>query len=107
MSQAEVITIVKSYLNALKQAGIPVEMAFLYGSYARNEATLESDIDLLLVSSVFDTSDDYVLSSPWLYTTRIDPRIEPYAVGLKKFRTDHISPLLEIVRKEGIRIYAA
>jgi hypothetical protein len=104
MSQAEVITLVKSYLNALKQAGIPVEMAFLYGSYARNEANTDSDIDLLLVSSVFDTTDDYILASPWLYTMQIDPRIEPYSVGLKKFQTDHVSPLLEIVRKEGIRI---
>lgn len=107
MSQAEVIILIRNYLEVLKQAGIPVEMAYLYGSYARNEATIESDIDLLLVSSVFDTNDDYVLSSPWLYTTQIDPRIEPYAVGLKKFHTDHISPLLEIVRKEGIRIIAA
>ncbi len=104
MSQSEVIIVVRNYLKALKQAGIPVEMAYLYGSYARNEATQESDIDLLLVSSVFDTNDDYVLSSPWLYTTQIDHRIEPYSVGLKKFLSDHNSPLLEIVRKEGIRI---
>lgn len=107
MSQAEVITVIRNYLKVLKQAGIPVEMAFLYGSYARNEAILESDIDLLLVSPVFDTNDDYVLSSPWLSTTQIDPRIEPYSVGLKKFQSDHVSPLLEMVRKEGIRIYSA
>ena len=107
MSQTEVIAIVKNYLNTLKQAGIPVEMAFLYGSYARNEATEDSDIDLLLISSVFDTNDDYILSSPWLYITQVDHRIEPYSVGLKKFESDDVSPLLQIVRKEGIRIAVA
>lgn len=106
MSQAEVITLIRRYLNALKQAGIPVETAYLYGSYARNEATVDSDIDLLLVSSVFDTNDDFILASPWLYTTQIDPRIEPVSVGMRKFENDTVSPLYEIVRKEGIRIQA-
>jgi predicted nucleotidyltransferase len=81
MSQSEVITLVKRYLDTLSQAGIPVEMAYLYGSYARDEASQDSDIDLLLVSSLFDTNDDIILSKPWLYTTQIDSRIEPYSVG--------------------------
>jgi predicted nucleotidyltransferase len=104
MSQTEVIVLVKSYLDALKQAGIPIAMAYLYGSYARDEATPDSDIDLLLVSSVFDTNDDLTLSKPWLYTTQIDSRIEPFPVGLKRFESDQVSQLLEIVRREGIRI---
>lgn len=104
MSQSEVITLVKKYLDTLKQAGIPIAMAYLYGSYARDEASQDSDIDLLLVSSLFDTNDDIILSKPWLYTTQIDSRIEPYAVGLKRFQTDQVSQLLEIVRREGIRI---
>ncbi len=106
MSQAEVITLIRKYLKALKQAGIPVEIAYLYGSYARNEATVDSDIDLLLVSSVFDTNNDIILASPWLYTTQINPRIEPLSVGIEKFQNDSVSPLYEIVRKEGIKILA-
>ncbi len=104
MSQTEVINIVRVYLETLKRAGIDIEKAFLYGSYARNEATEASDIDLLLVSQMFDTTDDYILSKPWLYTTEIDHRIEPLAVGLKRFQTDDVSPILEIVRQEGIKI---
>ena len=104
MSQTEVINIVRVYLETLKRAGIDIEKAFLYGSYARNEATEASDIDLLLVSQMFDVTDDYILSKPWLYTTEIDHRIEPLAVGLKRFQTDDVSPILEIVRQEGIKI---
>jgi len=106
MSKAEVINIIRAYLNVLKQEGIVIEKAFLYGSYARDEASESSDIDLLLVSSLFDTDDDYVLSKPWIYTTKVDHRIEPLAVGLKRFQTDNVSPILELVRQEGIEVQA-
>ena len=83
-----------------------IEMAFLYGSHARDEATDNSDIDVLLVSDIFDTDDDYILSKPWLPKYRPDYRIEPLAIGSKRFLTDDITPILEIVRQEGIRIQA-
>lgn len=106
MSQKEVINIVRAYLTALKQAGFKIEKAYLYGSYARNEATEESDIDVMLVSSQFDTDDDYILSKPWLLTKNIDFRIEPLSIGLKRFITDDTSPIIEIVRQTGIEICA-
>ena len=105
MSQADVINIVRAYLVILKQAGINIDKAYLYGSYARDEANIDSDIDLLLVSSQFDTDDDYVLAKPWLYTNRVDYRIEPLSIGLKKFTSDDTSPIIEVVRQTGIEIY--
>jgi predicted nucleotidyltransferase len=106
MSQTEVINIVRAYLVVLKQAGINIDKAYLYGSYARGEANIDSDIDLLLVSSQFETNDDYVLAKPWLYTNRVDFRIEPLAIGLKKFTSDDTSPIIEVVRQTGIEIQA-
>ena len=104
MSQADVINIIHLYLEVLRQAGINIDKAYLYGSYTRNEANDESDIDLLLVSDEFDTDDDYILSKPWEYTTEVDHRIEPVAVGIKSFATDNVSLILEIVRQTGIEI---
>ena len=104
MSQIDVINIVRVYLKVLKQAGITIDKAFLFGSYARNEANEESDIDLMLVSRLFDTDDDYLLSKPWKYTTKVDHRIEPISIGLKQFLTDDTSPIIEIVRQTGIEI---
>lgn len=106
MSQIDVINIVRRYLAVLANAGISVDKAFLYGSYANNEANDDSDIDLLLVSSQFDTEDDYVLAKPWLYSGKVDHRIEPYSVGLKRFKTDRTSPIIELVRQTGIEIQA-
>ena len=104
MAQSEVIKILKRYCLLLNISGIPVEKAFLYGSYSRNEETPESDIDIMIVSPVFDEGDDLVKAKAWRLTEKINLKIEPSTVGLKKFLTDDVSPLLQIVKQEGIEI---
>lgn len=104
MVQRDAINIVKQYIKNLNAGGIIIQFAYLYGSYARNEATIESDIDVLLVSDVFDTTDDLILSKPWSPKFRNDFRLEPIAIGTKRFETDDISPIIEIAKQEGIRI---
>ena len=104
MLQQDAIIIVRQYIANLKNAVISISKAYLFGSYARNQANENSDIDVLLVSDVFDTNDDVVLSRPWSPKYRIDYRIEPVAMGLKRFKTDENSIILEVVRKEGIEI---
>ncbi|HOT88227.1 MAG TPA: nucleotidyltransferase domain-containing protein [Bacteroidales bacterium] len=106
MSQKDAINIIRAYLQVLKNAGINIEKAYLYGSYATNVATPESDIDVLLVSSLFDTDDDYILAKPWLFTGKVDYRIEPLAIGSKRFAIDDTSPIIELVRQTGIEVTA-
>ncbi len=48
--------------------------------------------------------DDVILSKPWSPKYRNDYRIEPVAVGKKRFKTDDNSLILDIVREEGIEI---
>ena len=104
MARREVVDIIKRYIQNLNTSGIHINKVFLYGSYARNEATDESDIDVLLISDVFDTTDDRILAKPWSLSLRVDHRIEPYPVGTKQFLSDDVSPLIEIVKQEGIEI---
>lgn len=104
MVQGEIINIIRQYIKNLNAGGINIQFAYLYGSYARNEATPESDIDVLLVGDVFDTNDDVILSKPWLPKFRNDYRIEPIAIGTKRFETDDVSPIIELAKQEGIRI---
>jgi predicted nucleotidyltransferase len=47
MSQIDAINIIRVYLKVLKKAGINIDKAYLYGSYARNEANEESDIRIV------------------------------------------------------------
>lgn len=104
MSQREVIDKVRQYCLLLNSSGITVEKAFLYGSWARGDGREESDIDVMIVSPVFDTHDELMKAKAWRMTENIDLKIEPYTVGLLRFETDNITPLLQIVKKEGIEI---
>ena len=103
MSQKQVINIIKKYIALLNASGIPVHKAFLYGSYRNDNATKDSDIDILVVSKAFEKNDK-LRAKAWTLTENIDVRIEPYTIGLQKFLTDEVSPLLQIIRKEGLEI---
>jgi uncharacterized protein len=104
MLQQDAINIVRQYVSNLNNSGVLIFKAYLFGSYARNQANENSDIDVLLVSDAFDTDDDVVLSKPWSPKFRKDYRIEPVAIGRKRFQTDDNSIILEVVRKEGLEI---
>ena len=104
MLQQDAINIVRQYVSNLNDAGVVIFKAYLFGSYARNQANENSDIDVLLVSDAFDTDDDVILSQPWSPKYRKDYRIEPVAIGRNRFQTDDNSIILEIVRKEGLEI---
>ena len=85
-------------------SGIPIEKAFLYGSYATNQARSDSDIDVLIVSKIFDSHDDEANIKAWSITRKVDSRIEPYTIGLIKFQHDTVSPLIQQIKQDGIKI---
>ncbi len=47
------INIVKEFVDQCRAKGLSFHKIFLFGSYAKGEATKNSDIDLLLVSDQF------------------------------------------------------
>ncbi len=104
MVNAKVIKIVKEYLDELAAKGIEIKKAFLYGSQANGTASPDSDIDLMLVSPLFDSETDKYMPAIWLSKIRTENRIEPLAIGEKRFIEDDVSPIIEIVRQEGIQI---
>ena len=106
MVDEKVIEIVKKYLGILSEQGIEISKAYLYGSQVHGTATEESDIDLMLISPLFEENTDNYASALWLSTRKASYKIEPIAVGQKRFETDDKSPLIEIVRQEGIEIAA-
>lgn len=106
MVNSEVLKVVKEYLQELSLNGVFISKAFLYGSQTKGTATKESDIDLMLISPSFDEDLDKYLPSIWLSKKRTENRIEPIAVGEKRFLSDDSSPIIGIVRQEGIEIAA-
>jgi len=106
MVERAVLDTVRTYLDAVRAEGIPVERAIVFGSQARGTANEWSDIDLVVVSSVFDgPSSESAVDALW--TARIATRghIEPIGCGIQRWETDDGSPLLAIVREEGIEVF--
>lgn len=55
MVEREIIDILRTYLLKLEAAGISIEKAYLFGSYAKGEQTKHSDIDIMIVSELLIT----------------------------------------------------
>jgi predicted nucleotidyltransferase len=105
MDRKETLNKVSEYIKLLNESGLLIDKAYLFGSAARDEQHEGSDIDVMLVSKRFDDlADDAAFGLVWRLTRKIDSRIEPYAVGLSRFDSDDVSPLLQIVKLEGVPI---
>ena len=102
MAQNEVIELLKSYILLLKQEGISVDKAFLYGSYLSNTATKDSDIDLMIVTE--NSDDDYLAGKIWNLTRKVNSKIEPFLVGTSRFYSQDNSPLVDLVKRTGFEI---
>lgn len=102
MAAEQIVRTVKGYLHKLEERGIPVAFGVLYGSYARDEAQIESDVDLLVVSTRFDEPNSWNGTEIlWETTVHTDSRIEPVGVGLKQWEDDDGIPLIDMARQEG------
>ena len=108
MVSESVIKTVKNYLEKLKEAGYNECFAVIYGSQVSGKTDKWSDIDLLVVSPVFDReirrSDVNML---WRVAAATDSRIEPVAVGKIQYDTDDGNAIIEIARRNGQRVHSA
>src|SRR4030042_97650 len=51
---SEIRSIVARYVENLKALGVPVERIYLFGSQVRRDAGTESDVDLAIISPLFE-----------------------------------------------------
>jgi len=92
----------KLYLSKLEKAGVRVEAAYLFGSYAGNAQKKESDIDIAIISP--DLSGDRYEDRIRLMklSADIDSRIEPVPFNPKNFIDE--DPLAWEIKQKGILI---
>jgi predicted nucleotidyltransferase len=106
MAYRSVVESIRLYLNELVKQGIPVEYGVLFGSRHGDSADTWSDIDLMVVSSSFDSQRKReTINTLWRVAARIDSRIEPVPVGKLQWENDDGTPLIEIARREGEKIF--
>jgi predicted nucleotidyltransferase len=104
MADAAVVESIQNYLHAVVKKGIPVRFGVLFGSYAKGTEHKWSDIDLLVVSPIYDDKEQRThenWADLWAIAAHTDVRIEPIPVGEKQFREDNTTLIFEIARREG------
>jgi len=101
MAKKQVEVIVRDYLKAIMAKNIRVERAILFGSYARGQATKDSDIDIAVISP--DLGKDYIEEAVLLkeISEEIDLDISPRPYSLEEYQKASRGQFLhdEIIRK--------
>ncbi len=108
MVSRQIVNRIRKYCALLGERGIPVSKGVVFGSYARGDQRAGSDIDLLVVSPMFDQGKaPRQVSTLWIVRRHADIRIEPIPVGAREYESDDVSPLIAAARREGIVIEMA
>lgn len=103
MSKTQAKKIAQRYAQALREADYPVEALYLFGSYVQGTANPDSDIDVAVVSRIFNKNRDHDRLFLWQARRAIDKRIEPHTFTPESFGNNE-DPLAFEIRKTGIRI---
>ncbi|MFO8072847.1 MAG: nucleotidyltransferase domain-containing protein [Polyangia bacterium] len=105
MVEADVRKKIETYVAQLDTLGVPVSRIVLFGSWARGEAHEWSDIDVVVISPVFDEeSPRKEIALLWEALVATGGYIEPIPCGERRWIEDDGSPIIEIARREGIEI---
>ncbi|HAB52155.1 MAG: nucleotidyltransferase [Ignavibacteria bacterium RIFOXYB2_FULL_35_12] len=103
---AEVPTEIKSlllnYITLLNRNNIPVEKAYLFGSYSKGKNKDFSDIDLAIVSNVFEGVRIKDRSKIRKITLSVSSILEVLPFNPKDFTEEN--PLVKEIIETGIRI---
>lgn len=85
-----ILSVIKSY---------KAEHVILFGSYARGEATITSDIDLMVIGgTAFDPTDIFAIAEDLHQLS--GKNVDVYEIN----EIDKTSPLYESIVKDGIRL---
>ncbi|MCX7016095.1 MAG: nucleotidyltransferase domain-containing protein [Candidatus Sumerlaeota bacterium] len=106
MVDRAIVNTVRGYLRRLRESGLAIRFGVVYGSQTTGKAHKWSDIDLLVVAPEFDDMKDRRhINFLWETAAVVDSSIEPIACGERRWEQDDWTPILEIARREGQKVY--
>lgn len=94
--------VIEKYLAALKAHNIPIRQVFLFGSYAKGNSNEWSDIDLALVSEIFEGVRIQDRKKIRSITLSISSEIEVLPYRPNDFTPD--DPFVKEILETGVRI---
>ncbi|WP_435549903.1 nucleotidyltransferase domain-containing protein [Desulfobacterium sp. N47] len=93
----------KLFISLLRQSGIDVSEAYLFGSVIKDLADKDSDIDLAVVSRDFQGVPYYDMKKISKHRRKVDLRLEIHPFSLNEIETDPPQFFIKI-KREGLRI---
>jgi predicted nucleotidyltransferase len=93
---------INRFIDYLENTGIHIETAILFGSYAKGEQNKWSDIDLALVSKMFEGNRYYDLDKLTDACFAIDTNISPLPYTPDDFNSNDL--FVKEILKNGIRV---
>lgn len=103
MSDVDAMSLVQKYLKTIKESGINVDQAYLFGSFAKGKIWEGSDIDVCVISSQFGKNYQEERSNLNKLALKINPRIEPVPFSPADFNNKY-DPLVAEVKRFGVQI---
>ena len=100
MDKIDALNVVRKYAEVVKKS-FGYQKVILFGSYARDNARKDSDIDIAIVFSDYDNRLDRQVELMKL-TRQIDTRIEPHPFRVKDF--DYSNPLVNEIVSHGMEV---
>ncbi|OGI78108.1 hypothetical protein A3C57_01805 [Candidatus Nomurabacteria bacterium RIFCSPHIGHO2_02_FULL_33_12] len=94
---------IAKYKKRLIKEGIIFDKVILFGSYAKGNANLYSDIDIAIVSKYFGKNNFKEMSKLNALTYGVDTRIEAHPVSYNDF-LNPISPFVFEIKKYGVLV---
>ena len=99
----QIIKVVQAYINEVKKH-YRINIAYLFGSYAKGTQHEDSDIDIAVISN--DIRNSYTdLVKMMKFRRNIDLRIEPHPIKTEDYNNNSMPIISEII-KTGIPVYA-
>jgi predicted nucleotidyltransferase len=107
MDKNKALRIIEKFVKRLREEGISVDRAILYGSYAVGKERRDSDIDVAIVSRGFGkdrVEEGMVLRR---IAGKVDPRLEPVPIAFEAFERDTWLPLIYEIKVNGLELEVA
>lgn len=92
---------INKFLLLISESGIPVSNAILFGSYAKGNENIDSDIDIAIVSSKFGRDNLKEMMFLRKLALKIDSQIEPIPFSTDDLN-DPYSTLASEIKRYGI-----
>jgi predicted nucleotidyltransferase len=102
-SKDEAIAVIRAFLEKIRPE-LPIERAYLFGSYATGRSHDYSDIDLAIVTPIRNTENSIAINQKiFSRASRYNVDLEPICFSPEEFEKEELPIILDI-KRTGLEI---